>query len=659
MRIYLADLSHTGVGRSPNVVPLGMGYLVAYAKKHFPDIAFLIFRDPARLLAASRTESPDLVAFSVHLWSESLSAFCAQRIKEISDRTIIAAGGPCIDDIDSEIFRFMNENPHYDVCVPSEGEVSFVKLIEHVRENGGLRKGQLIEGCATMSADGTLVRGMYTMPELSEIPSPYLGGELDAFLEEGYEPIIQSMRGCPYSCRFCVSGTPLWSKFRAFDLQRVFDEFEYVKKRTQSDHLILTDENLGILGKRDVELAEYVVRSYYQGAFPRRLYFYSAKIVTEHVLRVIEILEPIGEFGMSFQTLNPAVKKEIRRTNISYDQFQECIQWAAKRKILTSTEMIFGFPGETVESYLEGLERLITSGVDRIYSFNLRLFSGIDFATKENRKKYDLKTAYRLPERTYGVYDNCFVAETEEVVVGSNSFDLLDYYKVRKYGFFLELCCGRGYLNELIKVMRKLGLPGEKLVAFFTDHPLSGFPKLAAVVGEYQNAAKAELFRTPQQCIEQASKVFMSGKPIPEVKLNYIYIGRIMFDEGVRAEFIALVKVFVSSVTDSPKAKAFFEEYLNNIFKNQIVTFKENEKTLLCTETKLDLEAVENGNYTSADDLFAGCSCAIDFELHEDSVNFLKSNHLSSASSDSALQDLYMKVSRFGLMRKRKVRAKI
>jgi hypothetical protein len=82
MLIYLADLSHTGAGRSPNTVPLGVGYLAAFVKKYHPELSIRIFRDPALLLGAIKMERPDLVGFSVHLWSENLSSFCAKKIKE-------------------------------------------------------------------------------------------------------------------------------------------------------------------------------------------------------------------------------------------------------------------------------------------------------------------------------------------------------------------------------------------------------------------------------------------------------------------------------------------------------------------------------------------------------------------------------------------------
>lgn len=185
MIIYIAELSHTGVERSPNVVPIVAGYLAATAKKYFPDIDIRIFRDPNKLLRTTELIKPDIMGFSTHLWSERVSTSCAQKVKENSKSTVIVAGGQSVDDIDLELSRFLRLHTYYDVCIPNEGEIAFLRLIEHVRTHGRLIQNEIIEGCASLASDGSLLRGSYMMPTLSDIPSPYLGGFIDAFLHEG------------------------------------------------------------------------------------------------------------------------------------------------------------------------------------------------------------------------------------------------------------------------------------------------------------------------------------------------------------------------------------------------------------------------------------------------------------------------------------------
>lgn len=653
MIVYLAELSHTGVGRSPNTIPLSIGFLAAVARKNFPDIEIRLFRDPDLLLEAATATPPDIMGFSIRLWSERVSSFCAARVKERSPQTVIVAGGPTIDDLDPELIRFLREEPAFDLCIPGEGENGFLRLIEQVKAHGCWPRVQAVPGCATLAADGFLLRGAYAVPDLADIPSPYLEGIMDSFLDEGYDPIIQSMRGCPFGCTFCVSGTKAWSRLRSFELSRVFAEIDYVRERTRGGVLILTDENLGILRERDVALAEYLINSHREYQFPTRLYFYTSKRVTDYVRKTVEILSPIGEFGMSFQTLNEDVIRTIHRTNLTPAEFLANVQWARDHRIITSTEMIFGFPGETMDSYLTGLEWLLRSGVDRVYSYNLRLFNGIDLASRTDRERFHYRTRFRLPERTFGVYQGSVVTEVEEVVVGAKSFDDRDYRMVRKYGLFLELACGRGYFSELIRLMLKASLPGDRLIRFWSGHSFASYPRLRGIIGEYLARAADELFDTPDECARFLEGILAAGKPVPEVKLNLIFSGRIMLEPAVRKELFGTIREFIAAQTPDASTQSFFQDYLDNVLEGQIVSFRKGEETILQRRS-----AIRPDRLLEKD---AGSSLA-DLQwpdgprtilMHPDAARLVEANPLIDPVDEKRLQDIYMSMSRFGLLRRR------
>ena len=56
---------------------------------------------------------------------------------------------------------------------------------------------------------------------LDDIPSPYLEGYLDEFLAEPkLSPLLESNRGCPFSCTFCVDGINDRSKVYSKEVSR-------------------------------------------------------------------------------------------------------------------------------------------------------------------------------------------------------------------------------------------------------------------------------------------------------------------------------------------------------------------------------------------------------------------------------------------------------
>ncbi len=79
--------------------------------------------------------------------------------------------------------------------------------------------------------------------ELSTVPSPFLNGLLDEFLhDERLAPIIETNRGCPYNCSFCVWGQATLTKLRKFDLNTVVDEIHYISKETKNPTKFILEE---------------------------------------------------------------------------------------------------------------------------------------------------------------------------------------------------------------------------------------------------------------------------------------------------------------------------------------------------------------------------------------------------------------------------------
>lgn len=653
MVIYLADLLHTGTGeRTPNTMPLSIAFIASYVKKVSPEIEVTLFRNPDELMFAVYNKKPDLVGFSTRLWSENLVCAYAIKIKEYDPNIVTVVGGPSIDDIDNEIEDYLQKNTYFDVVIPNEGEVAFVNLLNHLREYRSLSHEVVIAGCCTRHQSGKMLRGAYTLPNLKEIPSPYLNGFLDRFLSEGYEPIVQTMRGCPYSCSFCVSGTPQWRRLRAFDLQRVFAEIQYIHARTESDYLILTDENFGVLKERDVNIARFIADYSKRTGFPKKLYYYSAKMITPSVLEIVNILNELGTFGISFQTLDEKVRKEIHRVNVPYSKFEEYIAWAKSQNVSTSTEMIFGFPYETLEGYIQGIEKLILSGVDHVYNYNLRLLNGTDLSTQANRIKYNYKTKFRMPERNFGLYDDVAITESEEIVVGSCSFDFNDYLTVRCYGLFLEICSGRRYFSQFIQLMIHLGLHGEKLIAHLSKYDYSFFPELQSVISQYVKAAHEELFDSTDELQKHVQKLLDSKSNPPEVKLNFIYAGKILFQQEISKQFFEVIKRFIKEQTEETKIQECLFGYLDNVLLPRIVTFKQNEPDTVAIVSNIDLEKLETKNFSSVDDLLLAQPIQTLFKIHPAVKKFIINIHKNShAASDSLYQDIFMKNQAWTLLR--------
>ena len=94
--------------------------------------------------------------------------------------------------------------------------------------------------------------------KLDDIPSPYLGGFLDKFLDRGLVPILQTNRGCPFSCAYCCSAVAYYNKVAFFSVNRVREEIEYIAERVKSPSMQIHDSNFGMF-EQDYEICKKIV----------------------------------------------------------------------------------------------------------------------------------------------------------------------------------------------------------------------------------------------------------------------------------------------------------------------------------------------------------------------------------------------------------------
>ena len=84
---------------------------------------------------------------------------------------------------------------------------------------------------------------------LDDIPSPYLTGLLDKFFDGRLSPLMQTNRGCPFQCTFCVDGNDEKQKINQFNMERVISEINYIGKHNhnKTNLMMIADVNFGMM----------------------------------------------------------------------------------------------------------------------------------------------------------------------------------------------------------------------------------------------------------------------------------------------------------------------------------------------------------------------------------------------------------------------------
>jgi len=570
--------------------PLAIGQIAQYAKQEFgKDIRVSLFKNAEKFLDQAVQNPPDVVAFSVYYWALAQTQYVVDRIRKMFGKNvIIVLGGPCVDTDAQEQKKFLsNLFPSADVIIINEGEISFSNILRRVLGNRENVFKDPIDGASFFDGNN-LIQGkpISLAMDLSKLQSPYLSGLMDDFMHSDYQPLIQTSRFCPYSCAFCVSGKNR-GKLRGFPIEQVKEELRYVSKKYADrpyHTMFLADENFGIL-KRDVEIAEAIKKCKEDFGFPQSVCFYNDKRFTDISRSVIEILGEINHIGLalSLQTENPETLKAINRRNVTNEKIDRAISWAIKLGIPTTTELIFGLPYETRDSFVSQLNVAINRGFDSVLCHNLFLMDGIELNRPDMRKKYGLKTKFRSLGVCYGKHDGNFFAEHEEVVVGSNTFSYEDFMEVRSLNFLLYAVFTFNFQKWFFHFIRHQGIILLKFFSRFVKPDRSQkWPKrYLQFLDDFKKAVEGELHDTREEMVAKCKKIFeKNGNEVGEPsRINVSFSARLIYQENDWIE-----PVLMRHLKEVMKKDIFYNDQnivgsLINLAKRERISLREiNEK---------------------------------------------------------------------------------
>ncbi len=531
---------HTLVAR---YTPLGIGMIAQYAKqKYGNDIEVSLYKNVEKFLDKVKENPPDVVGLSVYYWNLNLNQIVVNKLREmLGEQVIIVLGGPCIDTDENEQYRYLTKVfPKVDAIVTNEGELGFSNVIGKALENRKSIFNTQIEGVSFLS-ENKLVKGLQIglTLDLTTMGSPYLSGLMDEFMHSDYQPLIQTSRFCPYTCAFCVSGKNR-GKLRGYPIEQVEEELRYVSKKyvDRPHHTIyLADENFGIL-KRDVEVAKIIRKCNEDYNYPQSVFFYNDKRFTETSRSVIEILGHLNQYGMclALQTEDPNTLKAINRRNVTPEHIDDAMAWARERNITTTTELIFGMPFETKDGFISLLNRSLDRGFDKVVVNNLFIMDGIELNRPETRKKYGIKTKYRLVGTNYGSYDNTFTAEHEEVVVSTNAFSYEEYLELRSLNLMFLGVFTLDFHKWFFQFVRSQNISLSNFFSRFMnpDRKANWPDGYIQFVDDFRAAAEGELFDTREEMVNKAKEIFAAngndvGNP---TRLNGFFSSRLIYLEN-------------------------------------------------------------------------------------------------------------------------------
>lgn len=431
--------------------PYSIASLVSYIQSkeqlasHFKFEKTFVFRDKVDEYIKQCLDT-DILLCSCYVWNWEITTHLASEIKKINPTCMIIFGGPQIPDFSQDFFT---KYSFVDIIVHGEGE--------HVLEN--ILTAYLNDKNYS-NIKGLETRKFRTSPQerindLDSLPSPYLTNTVYELVDkiEGVKWIAswETNRGCPYQCTFCDWGSATFTKMRKWEESRLFQEIEWFAEN-KIPYIDCCDANFGIYQERDLRLATKLKEVALKTHYPEKIRPAWAKNSSEKIIPIAKELQAGGILGavtLAVQSLDPDTLNIIKRANIKFDKFSDLVSEFKIHNIPTYTEIIMGLPGETLETYKNGLEVIAHTKIGIVFIYNCGVLPNAPMNIPEYKEKYKIKVIRSPIMLVHSSIDKRGIPEYEEIIVSTSTCTTDELKEIYLYSWSFLTFQSLGILEQI------------------------------------------------------------------------------------------------------------------------------------------------------------------------------------------------------------------
>jgi len=518
LKVFFCDLTYDTIILVSDTIPINIGFIGSYAKSIFNEnISVKLFKYPQEAIDAIKEEKPDLICLSNYSWNSNLSEYVASIAKKANPNVVTAQGGPNLPHDDAQQIDFLISRPSTDIFMIMEAEMTTVNVINRIIDSKLNRKkifSSSIDGAIFIRPESSQPNKLYKgeassrIKHLDEIPSPYLNGMLDHFFDGNLTPFIETNRGCPFRCSFCHTGDDYFNKIHKFSDERIIAEIEYIAKKAGAlgiSNLHIADTNYGMY-PRDREITQALLDAHNKYNWPNSIMATTGKNQKQRVIDITSMLGNMFSVNMSAQSMDENVLANIRRSNISLDAYKDINQHLKESGRSTKAELIMLLPGETKESFINGISEIIDSGIASLTIYTLMLLHGTEFKDPEYRKRFGYEGKFRIVPLNYGEYDSVKVFDYEEVAIQTDSTSFQDYLDLRGMALFIESLINGRPFDELFCYAEKFGITRTKVIQSLQDNISSAPNKVKDLYQKFITETENELWDSEEELISHYKK---------------------------------------------------------------------------------------------------------------------------------------------------------
>jgi hypothetical protein len=317
-------------------------------------------------------KNPGIVGVCCYIWNIAFIKKLLLAIKEALPETVVILGGPEISYNAGDVLR---EETFVDYIISGEGELPFAFLLNALF--GGTSLIEIPGLCYRRNGEIVVSPPYYS---LIEPPDPYT----DAYFKAlgGRIAYLETSRGCPFRCAFCLSGSE--GSVRYFNLDRAkHDILRLAVSGAQTIKLV--DRTFNGDRNRAGEIWKFILENHGSAITNNiRFHFEIAGDLLDGAMLELLAGAPKGlfQFEIGLQSFNPESLKAVQRKTDTALVIRNIERLLSFGNIHIHIDLIAGLPHEDMKCFADGFNKAFALRPHMLQLGFLKLLHGSAMRTK-------------------------------------------------------------------------------------------------------------------------------------------------------------------------------------------------------------------------------------------------------------------------------------
>ncbi|MBS4172298.1 B12-binding domain-containing radical SAM protein [Bacillus sp. FJAT-49736] len=406
---------------------LAIRYLKAYAAPEFNlKLAEYTIKDPVMNIVSDLfSKRPDVLGFSCYIWNIEETIQVIKVIKKIMPELVIVLGGP---EVTYDFTYWLKQLPEVDYIVVGEGEETFKHLLQELE---GSRNFENVQGISFMKDGKPVITPARNKIDLKQLPSPF-------HFEEDVQHLskrviyIETSRGCPFNCQFCLSSIEVGVRY--FNRERIKEDIRFLM-----DHgartIKFVDRTFNISRSYAMEMFQFLIDEHRPGTVFQ--FEITGDIMRPEVINFLNENAPKGlfRFEIGVQSTNDLTNELVKRRQ-NFEKLSRTVTMVKEgAKIDQHLDLIAGLPEEDYHSFRKTFNDVFALRPEELQLGFLKMLRG---------------TGVRLRAKEH---DYIYMDNAPYEVLGNNVLSFHDVVKIKQVEDVLEKYWNDHRMDETIEYL--------------------------------------------------------------------------------------------------------------------------------------------------------------------------------------------------------------